>query len=81
MGAGGPLYQGAVGANRTIIGLTSFGARGCIDYKPTIFTRVDFYVPEIKKGTQSYLLTVRSQHLASVSLVSNQQILGVYPKK
>ena len=50
--SGGPLYQGAAGASRTIIGITSFGARGCIDYKPTIFTRVDFYVPEINKGIE-----------------------------
>lgn len=56
--SGGPLYQGAAGASKTIIGLTSFGARGCVDYKPTIFTRVDFYVPEILKGID--LLNSRS---------------------
>ena len=56
--SGGPLYQGAAGASRTIIGLTSFGARGCVEYKPTIFTRVDFYVPEILKGID--LLNSRS---------------------
>ena len=56
--SGGPLYQGAAGASRTIIGVTSFGARGCVDYKPTIFTRVDFYVPEINKGIE--LLDSRS---------------------
>jgi trypsin len=48
--SGGPLYLGAAGASRTVIGLTSFGARGCVDYKPTIFTRVDFYVSEIYEG-------------------------------
>ena len=56
--SGGPLYQGAAGSSRTIIGLTSFGARGSVDYKPTIFTRVDFYVPEIIKGID--LLNSRS---------------------
>ena len=56
--SGGPLYQGADGASRTIIGLTSFGARGCIDYKPTIFTRIDFYVLEINRGID--LLNSRS---------------------
>ena len=50
--SGGPLYRGAAGTSRTVLGVTSFGARGCIDYKPTIFTRVDFYTPEIKKGIQ-----------------------------
>lgn len=56
--SGGPLYQGAEGASRTILGLTSFGARGCTVYQPTVFTRVDFYVSEIYKGIQ--LLDSRS---------------------
>jgi len=50
--SGGPLYMGALGASRTIIGLTAFGARGCTVYKPTIFTRVDFYVAAIDSGIQ-----------------------------
>lgn len=50
--SGGPLYQGAAGASRTILGLTSFGARGCTVYQPTVFTRVDFYVSDINKGIQ-----------------------------
>jgi hypothetical protein len=50
--SGGPLFQGVNGGNRTIIGLTSFGADGCTVYKPTIFTRVDFYVNMIQIGLQ-----------------------------
>lgn len=51
--SGGPLFQGVNGGNRTIIGLTSFGsAEGCTVYKPTIFTRVDFYVNVIQRGIQ-----------------------------
>jgi len=42
--SGGPLYMGALGASKTVIGLTAFGARGCTKYKPTIFTRVEFYL-------------------------------------
>ena len=56
--SGGPLYKGAAGASRTILGLTSFGARGCTVYQPTVFTRVDFYVKDINKGIQ--LLNSRS---------------------
>ena len=56
--SGGPLYQGAAGGSRTILGLTSFGARGCTVYQPTVFTRVDFYVSDIYKGIQ--LLNSRS---------------------
>ncbi len=50
--SGGPLYMGAKGAGRTVIGLTAFGASGCTVYKPTIFTRVDFYTAAIKSGIQ-----------------------------
>jgi hypothetical protein len=50
--SGGPLYMGALGASKTVIGLTAFGARGCTTYKPTVFTRVDFYLAEINKGIQ-----------------------------
>ena len=56
--SGGPLYQGAAGAGRTILGLTSFGAKSCTVFKPTVFTRVDFYVSEINRGIQ--LLNSRS---------------------
>jgi trypsin len=48
--SGGPLYMGAKGAGRTVIGLTAFGASGCTVYKPTIFTRIDFYLAAIKRG-------------------------------
>ena len=50
--SGGPLYMGALGASKTVIGLTAFGARGCTVYKPTIFTRVDFYLEAINNGIQ-----------------------------
>jgi hypothetical protein len=56
--SGGPLYQGAIGGSRIVVGLTSFGARGCTVYQPTVFTRVDFYVSDIIKGIQ--LLDSRS---------------------
>jgi secreted trypsin-like serine protease len=48
--SGGPLYMGAKDAGGTVIGLTAFGASGCTVYKPTIFTRIDFYLAAIKRG-------------------------------
>lgn len=48
--SGGPLYQGAAGASRVILGLTSYGAKSCTIYKPTVFTRVDFYISDINQG-------------------------------
>jgi hypothetical protein len=50
--SGGPLYMGAMGASKTVIGLTAFGAKGCTVFKPTIFTRVDFYLAAINSGIQ-----------------------------
>lgn len=48
--SGGPLYQGVNGGNRVIVGITSFGARGCKQFQPTIFTRVAFYTDQIRSG-------------------------------
>jgi trypsin len=48
--SGGPLYQGINGGNRVIVGLTSFGARGCKQFQPTIFTKVAFYLDQIRSG-------------------------------
>ena len=70
--SGGPLYMGA---SRTIIGLTAFGARGCTVYKPTIFTRVDFYTAAIINGIQ--LLNSRS---ATVPIPSGKAVpAGIGP--
>lgn len=73
--SGGPLYKGAAGASRTILGLTSFGARGCTVYQPTVFTRVDFYVKDIKKGIQ--LLNSRSS--SSPIATGNATPTGIGP--
>jgi secreted trypsin-like serine protease len=45
--SGGPLYQGRNGSTRIVIGVTSWGAEGCVRYKPTIYTWVTYYVPEL----------------------------------
>lgn len=46
--SGGPLYKGRNGSTRTVMGVTSWGAEGCVRYKPTIFTWVGYYVPELR---------------------------------
>ena len=46
--SGGPLYKGRNGSTRIVIGVTSWGAEGCVRYKPTIFTWVRYYVPELR---------------------------------
>ena len=45
--SGGPLYQGRSGSTRVVVGVTSWGAEGCVRYKPTIYTWVSYYVPEL----------------------------------
>jgi secreted trypsin-like serine protease len=45
--SGGPLYKGRNGSTRVLVGVTSWGAEGCIQFKPTIFTWVSYYVPEL----------------------------------
>lgn len=46
--SGGPLYKGRNGSTRIVMGVTSWGAEGCVRYKPTIFTWVGYYVPELQ---------------------------------
>lgn len=46
--SGGPLYKGRNGSTRIVMGVTSWGAEGCVSYKPTIFTQVSYYVPELR---------------------------------
>lgn len=46
--SGGPLYKGRNGSTRIVMGVTSWGAEGCVRYKPTIFTWVGYYVPELR---------------------------------
>lgn len=45
--SGGPLYQGRNGSTRVVVGVTSWGAEGCVQYKPTIYTWVGYYVVEL----------------------------------
>jgi V8-like Glu-specific endopeptidase len=48
--SGGPLYQGSNGGNRTVIGITSWGAEGCVQYKPTVFTWVNYYLSDLAEA-------------------------------
>jgi secreted trypsin-like serine protease len=62
--SGGPLYKGRNGSTRVLIGVTSWGAEGCVQYKPTIFTLVSYYVPEL---------------LTAISQVKNRAIQSPLP--
>jgi trypsin len=48
--SGGPLFEGANGGNHVVVGITSFGARGCKQFQPTIFTKVAYYLDQIRLG-------------------------------
>jgi hypothetical protein len=45
--SGGPLYQGQNGLKRIVMGVTSWGAEGCAQFKPTIYTSVSYYVRDL----------------------------------
>jgi secreted trypsin-like serine protease len=62
--SGGPLYKGRNGSTRVLVGVTSWGAEGCVQYKPTIFTWVSYYVPEL---------------LTAISQVKNRAIQSPLP--
>jgi len=48
--SGGPLFKGPNGGNRVILGITSFGARGCTVYQPTVFTSIGYYIKDLNRG-------------------------------
>lgn len=45
--SGGPLYRAR---SRVVIGITSFGASSCTTIRPTIFTKVGYYLNDIQRG-------------------------------
>lgn len=66
--SGGPLFRGPNGTNRTVVGVTSWGAEGCVQFKPTVFTWVNYYladlasaIPQLKvRATQTPLPSGRA---------------------
>ena len=47
--SGGPLYS-LVGSSKTLIGLTSWGAADCELGKPSVYTRLSYYLNDIRTG-------------------------------
>lgn len=73
--SGGPLYRGINGSSRVVVGVTSWGAEGCIQYKPTIFTWVSYYVPELRTA----MAVVRNRALRSPLPTGRATPAGVGP--
>lgn len=48
--SGGPLFSGRSGGQRNLVGIVSYGVRGCDESAPTVFARVDYYWAKIQEG-------------------------------
>lgn len=48
--SGGPLFSGRTGAQRNLVGVVSYGIKGCDETAPTVFARVDYYWNKIQEG-------------------------------
>lgn len=48
--SGGPLFSGRSGAQRNLVGIVSYGIKGCDETAPTVFARVDYYWTKIQEG-------------------------------
>jgi hypothetical protein len=48
--SGGPLFSGRSAGSRSLVGIVSYGVRGCDENAPTVFARVDYYWSALQTG-------------------------------
>lgn len=51
--SGGPLYYGNPRNSPRVVGIVSYGVRGCDEDAPTVFARTSFYLAAINQGIAS----------------------------
>lgn len=74
--SGGPLTT-KLGDKTVLVGLTSWGsAQGCDKGKPTIFTKLTYYVTDINRGLQLVEKSAQKYNRALPRNIEKVQILG-----
>jgi len=51
--SGGPLYEGKLGKRPKLVGIISYGVKGCDENTPTVFARVDYYYKALRQGIRN----------------------------
>lgn len=74
--SGGPLTS-KVGSKTVLVGLTSWGsAQGCDKGKPTIFTKLTYYVSDLSRGIKLVEKSAQKYNRALPRNISKAQITG-----
>lgn len=69
--SGGPLFVKSDARPRTVIGVVSYGASGCNEKAPTVFSRVSYYLPTISSG-RKFLAARAAEPLAPLVLTAEK---------
>ena len=73
--SGGPLTV-TIASKQLVVGVTSAGATGCNKKAPTIFTKVPYFEPEIKKGIGVVRNAVTGNNRAAPGITVEPSIVG-----
>ena len=65
--SGGPLYEGKLGNRPKLVGIVSYGVRGCDENAPTVFARIDYYAKVIRQG----IANVKARAQEEVNLINS----------
>ncbi|MFM9132834.1 MAG: trypsin-like serine protease, partial [Actinomycetota bacterium] len=74
--SGGPLFVKGASLPRAVVGVVSYGAVGCNERAPTVFSRVSYYLPTIASG-RKYLSARAAEPLAPLALTA-EKVTGSY---
>ena len=74
--SGGPLFVKGASLPRAVVGVVSYGAVGCNERAPTVFSRVSYYLPTIASG-RKYLSARAAEPLAPLGLTA-EKVTGSY---
>lgn len=78
--SGGPLFSGRSGGSRNLVGIISYGIRGCDVNAPTVFARVNYYWTSLQQGIQFVKAeaTRIAQEIASTPLTASMVVTKPY---
>lgn len=62
--SGGPLFLGVEKGRRQLVGIVSYGIKGCDEDAPTIFARTDYYAKIIRTGVKAAKSLAKTNNLA-----------------
>jgi secreted trypsin-like serine protease len=75
--SGGPLYAINNG-HRTLVGIASWGAKGCEVAKPSAYVRLSYYISDLKNGAIALRTNEKTNNrLAEPTFVTTTSILGL----